>query len=101
MDNQTAYINIGQSVPYVTASNITATGLISNSVLYRDVGVIMQVTPRISPDGTVLMRVIPEVSSVSPTSINLGNGQLATQFNVQHFETTVYAGMAKPWRSAA
>src|SRR5207245_716638 len=53
--------------------------------------IILQVTPRISPDGTVLMRVIPEVSSVLPTQVSFGNGVTASQFNVQHFETTVYA----------
>jgi type II secretory pathway component GspD/PulD (secretin) len=90
-DNQTALINIGQYVPYVTGSAVTATGLVTNTIEYKTVGVIMQVTPRISPDGTVIMRVIPEVSSVLPTQINLGNNVLATQFQVQHVETTVSA----------
>src|SRR5207237_3365257 len=89
--NQTALINIGQDVPYVTGTVITTTGLVTNTINYRSVGVIMQVTPRIGPDGTVIMRVIPEVSSVAPTAINLGNGQMATQFNVQHVETTISA----------
>jgi type II secretory pathway component GspD/PulD (secretin) len=90
-DNQTALVNIGQDVPYVSAVTITGTGLATPTVTYRAVGVIMQVTPRISPDGTVLMRVIPEVSSVLPTMVNLGNGVMASEFNVQHFETTVTA----------
>jgi type II secretory pathway component GspD/PulD (secretin) len=91
LDNQTALINVGQDIPYVNTSNITATGIISNSILYRPVGVILQVTPRISPDGTVIMRVIPEVSSVANTTISLGNNQTATAFNTQHVETTVFA----------
>ncbi len=91
LDNQAASVLVGQSVPYVTSTNITATGLLSNGVSYRNVGVELQVTPRIGPDGRVLMRVIPEVSSVAPTSINLGNGQLATAFNVQNLTTTVTA----------
>jgi general secretion pathway protein D len=90
-DNQTALVNIGQDVPFVSAVTITGTGLATPSITYRAVGVIMQVTPRISPDGTVLMRVVPEVSSVAPTMINLGNGVMASEFNVQHFETTVSA----------
>jgi type II secretory pathway component GspD/PulD (secretin) len=91
LDGQTALINIGQDIPYVTTSNVTGTGIISNSIAYRPVGVILQVTPRISPDGTVIMRVIPEVSSVASTSISLGNGQTAVAFNVQHVETTIFA----------
>src|SRR5205814_7351872 len=49
------------------------------------------VTPKISPDGKVIMRVTPEVSSVAPTAISLGNGVLATAFNVQNVTTTVSA----------
>src|SRR5262249_40342873 len=90
-DNQTALVNIGQYVPYVTGTAITATGLGTNTINYRSVGVIMEVTPRISPDGTLLIRGVPEVSSLAPTRSRLGNGQTATQFNVQHFETTVSA----------
>jgi len=91
LNNQTAYLNIGQSVPYVTGSTVIATGLVTNQVTYKDVGVLLHVTPRINADGTVLMRVVPEVSSVSPQQVNLGNGVLATQFDVQHLETTVSA----------
>ncbi len=51
----------------------------------------MRVTPRINPDGKVLMRVEPTVSSVSPTPINLGNGINAPAFNIQTVQTTVLA----------
>ncbi len=91
LDNQTASLNVGQSIPYVTSTNITATGLISNGIAYQNVGVLLNVTPRISPDGKVLMRVNPTVSSVAPTTINLGNGALATAFNEQNIVTTVSA----------
>jgi len=91
LDGQTALINVGREVPIVTSSNVTATGVISNNIDRRQVGVILQVTPRITPDGRVLMRVIPEVSSVDPVPVNLGNGQLGTSLNIQHIETTVTA----------
>jgi type II secretion system protein D len=91
LDNQTAFIQVGQSIPYVTASNIGALGNVVNTVNYRDVGIILRVTPRISPDGRVLMRVEPEVSSVAPTTVNLGNNLNATAFNVQQVSTTVAA----------
>jgi type II secretion system protein D len=90
-DNQTALINIGQDYPYVSSVAVTGTGVVTPGITYRSIGVILQVTPRISPDGTVFMRVIPEVSSVAPTMINLGNNILASAFNVQHVETTVSA----------
>ncbi len=91
LDNQSASILVGQSVPYITGSNVTATGIITNSVTYRDVGIQLQVVPRITPDGRVLMRVVPEISSVAPTQIPIGNGTTATAFNVQNLSTTVIA----------
>src|SRR5262249_22459167 len=54
-------------------------------------GVRLDVTPRITPDGRVIMHVLPEISSVSPTQVNLGNGVLATAFNEEQVETTVVA----------
>jgi type II secretory pathway component GspD/PulD (secretin) len=90
LDNQTANILIGQSVPYSTGSSVTGTGITTTGVAYRDTGVLMNVTPRISPDGRVLMRIQPEVSKLSPTEISVG-GVLQPQFDVQSVQTTVAA----------
>jgi type II secretory pathway component GspD/PulD (secretin) len=91
LDNQAAQVAVGQSVPTVQGSNITGTGIISTPVVYRDVGVILNVIPKINPDGKVTMRVTPQVSSVSSTSQNLGNGITAPVFNQQILDTTVIA----------
>src|SRR5207244_13312245 len=53
LDNQTAYINVGREIPIVTSTTITATGLSQQNVDRRQVGVILQVTPKISPDDSV------------------------------------------------
>ena len=90
LDNQTATINIGQQIPICRAT-LLAGGLsqkASNDVI---VGVNLTVTPRISPDGTVLMRVTPSVSSVAPVPEQLGNGITSAIFNVQQVDTTVQA----------
>ena len=89
LDNQFARVLVGQDYPYILGSTITGTGLAQQNINYRSVGIELQVTPRISPDGRVLMRVVPTVSSVSPTPQPLGNGTLAPVFNVQTVETTV------------
>ena len=91
LDNQTALINVGQQIPLNNGSNATATGTISVAIVRQQIGVILQVTPRITPDGRVLMRVIPEVSSIGSTAFPLGNGTTSTSLNIQHLETTVSA----------
>src|SRR5208283_284646 len=50
----------------------------------------LQVTPKINPDSSVVMRVTPEISTLG-ASINFGNGQMAPSFNVQNVDTTVIA----------
>src|SRR5262249_4480745 len=49
------------------------------------------VTPRITPDGRVIMRVIPEVSAIDSTMFPLGNGSFGTSYKTEHLETTVSA----------
>jgi len=57
----------------------------------ESVRVQMSITPKILADGRVLMRINPEASSVVPTPVQLGNGQLGTAINIQRSETTVLA----------
>jgi type II secretory pathway component GspD/PulD (secretin) len=92
MDNQSARVFVGQVFPIVNGSNATATGVVTTSITPTPVGVQLVVTPRISPDGKVIMRVTPEVSSTAPTNVNLGNGVTATAINQQTVDTTVIAG---------
>jgi type II secretory pathway component GspD/PulD (secretin) len=91
LDNQTALINVSKSIPLNAGSNVTATGVVTANIQRQTVGVILQVTPKITLDGQVVMRIIPEISSVDPQQISLGNGQTGTVLNIQHLETTAVA----------
>lgn len=91
-DNQTGFFQVGQNYPQITASTLNAQGFVQNSITYTPIGVVLRVTPRISPDGQVLMRVEPQVSSVSQTQVQIGNGVLASAIDTQTVETTVLAG---------
>jgi type II secretion system protein D len=90
LDNQLGFIQIGQNVPLVTGVTIT-TGIVSPTVERTDVGVILQVTPKISPDGHVVMRVEPQVSSLSTSTVNLGNNVFAPIIDITQASTTVSA----------
>jgi type II secretion system protein D len=90
-DNQSASLNLGQLIPYLSNTSVTSTGVITSNIAQKQIGVILNVTPRIAPDGRVIMRVTPEVSSLITTPFNLGNGQIGTGFNVQSVDTTVAA----------
>ena len=80
-DNQQASIMVGQSVPFVTGSDVTSVGTIINQVQYNDIGIILNVTPHINPDGLVILDVDPEVSSLSGQTVNIQAGVNAPVFN--------------------
>lgn len=68
-NNQQATIVVGQEVPFITSSQITAQGQTVNTVQYQDIGIILRVTPFITSDGMVEMIVAPEISSISDRTV--------------------------------
>ncbi|MDR3458126.1 MAG: secretin N-terminal domain-containing protein [Verrucomicrobiae bacterium] len=63
LDNETAVINVTRQVPIINFSGGTQNSSGSSSVTYSNVGTILEVTPRISANEKIWLRVIPEVSS--------------------------------------
>lgn len=55
IENQQGRIQVGARAPYVTSVNQTNFGL-TNAVELQDIGIILQVTPRVSPDGMIVMK---------------------------------------------
>lgn len=88
-NNQPATITVGQSVPLITGVNYSAlTGEPYSTYSYRDVGVILQVTPFITPEGLVEMIVSPQISSLNDTlSIPVGRGVSAPVIDIRSADT--------------
>jgi general secretion pathway protein D len=91
-ENKKAVINVSTSVPIVTSQQVpVATGgitgnAITQTVEYRDAGVILTVTPRIGEHGTVALDVKQEVNEVGapePPPIN------SPRFTKREAETSV------------
>ena len=88
-NNQQAVIVVGQEVPLITNSQITALGQTINTVQYQDVGIILRVTPFISSGRTVEMIVSPEISSLSSQTVPISNTVSAPVINKTSAETVV------------
>lgn len=87
-DNQLATIKVGQKVPVVTSSQVIAVnGNNVNTFQYEDVGVQLEVTPRISPDGFVKMDVSPQITQLSSSTVTISAGFQAPIIN-QRLATT-------------
>ena len=96
LDNQPAFVQVGQRVPRITGSAINNVGQM-NSVALENVGIILGVTPRISPEGLVVMEVDAEKSEVDTTergtevAISQGEAIYSPYINVTTAQTTVSA----------
>lgn len=65
LDNQQAFIQVGQRVPRIAATSVNQFGL-QNQLVLENVGLIIGVTPRISPEGNVVMEIDAEKSKLGP-----------------------------------
>ncbi|HNS49132.1 MAG TPA: type II secretion system secretin GspD [bacterium] len=68
-ENQRAQITVGQRVPFITNTRTTETGQTINTIQYQDVGIILNVTPKINPEGLVILDVSPEISALTGTTV--------------------------------
>ena len=101
-DQQEASIDVGSEIPIVSQFNIGTTGTVTPSVNYETVGVKLMVTPIISPDGYVSMKIEPEISDIGPTSIAVATGvtlptilsrKASTTVTVKDGETIIIGGL--------
>ncbi|MCA9113792.1 MAG: hypothetical protein KDA79_01815 [Planctomycetaceae bacterium] len=69
LDNQLAQIQVGQQVPVVDGVTVTATGVTNPLIRQDNAGIILTVTPRISPDGTIVMETVAEKSQFSGAGV--------------------------------
>jgi general secretion pathway protein D len=73
-NNQQATITVGQSVPLITGVVFDNFGNQRNTIEYRDVGIILTVTPFITSGDLVEMIVTPEISNLSDQTVPILSG---------------------------
>lgn len=90
-NNQPATISLGQQVPLVTNTRFDAINGQINTVSYQSVGIILRVTPFITPDGMVEMIVSPETSQLADRSqwVPISRDALAPVINSRVADTVV------------
>lgn len=107
LSNESAELQVGDQVPIITQ---TAVGLatdsrILNSVQYRDTGVVLSVTPRVTESGRMFIEIAQEVSEVSGTtsseidSPTIQQRRLSTRIQVEDGQLVVLGGLLRSSRS--
>ncbi|HOP36017.1 MAG TPA: type II secretion system secretin GspD, partial [Syntrophales bacterium] len=64
LDNEEAEISVGQNVPYQTRSETSSANLDYSTYEYKDVGVTLRITPQISQERFVRLKIFQEVTKL-------------------------------------
>jgi general secretion pathway protein D len=82
-----ARIHIGDKVPVITTT-AGATGFVSESVNYLDVGLKLEVEPHVTLEDDVGIKIALEVSNISQ-EVKTGSGTIAYQVGTRNAQTTL------------
>lgn len=101
-NREKAKIMIGDKVP-VTTNTATATGLVSESVQYLDVGIKLDAEPQVHLDGDVAIKISLEVSTITQEirtpsgslAYQIGSRAASTVLRLRDGETQVLAGLIR------
>jgi general secretion pathway protein D len=101
LDNEEAEINVGSNVPYITRQDSTSTTAAYpvnyNTYEYKDVGVILTITPHINEENFIRLKISQQVTKVTSSSSSATPTTLKrttkTTVVVKDNETIVISGL--------
>jgi general secretion pathway protein D len=106
INNQVATLQVGDVVPVSTGSAtvLTTSNTVVNTIDYRNTGIILKVSPRVSVNGTVRLDVEQEISNVpQSSSVNLtptvSERRVKSQIAVANGQTVLLAGLISEQQS--
>ena len=102
LNHQTANLQVGDEVPITTQQRQSTTdsdAQLINSIEFRDTGVILDVTPSVSSNGTIILEIAQEVSNVSESvdsgvlTPTISQRKINSVVSVKSGETIVLGGL--------
>jgi type II secretory pathway component GspD/PulD (secretin) len=99
VNNKEAIIQIIEEIPYNSnTSTGIGTGVTSTSISFKEVGIKLKVLPQINRDGTIILDVAPEQSTLIgfvSGAPEVDTSKTNTTFMLQNGETAVIGGLVK------
>ena len=114
LDNQEATLEVGDQVPVSTGSAtvLSANNAVVNTIDYKNTGIILDVTPRVSPDNTIQLDISQEISNVvdnstsgssstssGATTPTISERKVKSQINVTSGQMVMLAGLVADTQS--
>jgi general secretion pathway protein D len=100
INNQTASLQVGDVVPVSTGSAtvLTTSNTVVNTIDYRNTGIILRVSPRINVNGNVRLEVEQEISNVSSATAasltpTVSERRVKSSISVANGQTVLLAGL--------
>ena len=91
LDNQMARLEVTRAFPIFKTTPGTSQTPAGSEITYTNLGTILTVTPRISANSNIALRVVPEVSNIDSKDRQVQNGQeqTANVYAIRRIETQV------------
>jgi general secretion pathway protein D len=98
-NNVKAEINVSQKVPYITSQQATLTTQLISNYDFKDVGVVLTVTPRITENGQVTMDVVQSADDLQGyTTFNapiINHREASTTVSIVDGQTVILGGIIR------
>jgi len=111
VNNQVATLQVGDVVPVSTGSAtvLTTSNTVVNTIDYRNTGIILRVSPRVSVNGTVRLDIEQEISNVPNTGTastpnltpTISERRVKSQIAVANGQTVLLAGLIREQQTGA
>ncbi len=88
-NNQTATITIGEEVPFPTGTSQGTATTTTNFEYRDDIGIVLNVTPSINPDGVVNMVVSPQITTRTGEKVQISEDLFPEVFATRSADTRV------------
>src|SRR6185295_417996 len=97
-DNELGKLFVGQQVPIPDNTQVSQLGGQNTSIKYKEVGIILEVTPHINNNGDVALKIHAESSTIVPGQLVLGGAvfdtrSFKTDLTAKNGETLVLGGI--------
>jgi len=100
LNNHSASIQVGRQQPIRSSTSVTTGNLVTESITYKDTGVMLSVTPSVNAGGLISMDITQQVTDVGETDVPTGQRyfqtrQIQTRVAVRSGEPIVLGGLIR------
>lgn len=100
LNNHNATIQVGQQQPIKSSTSVTTGNLVTESITYKDTGVMLSVTPSVNAGGLITMDISQQVTDVGEADSATGQRafltrQIQTRVAVRSGEPIVLGGLIR------